>query len=70
MKLVKRCNDNVISILIILHALHIRLALQKIIFAIISTLAQKEHRKYGKLYNGPSTPKGELTSFAAADKKS
>ena len=70
MKLVKRCNDNVIALLIILSTLNIRFALEKISFAIISPLAQKEHQKYVELYKGPSIPKGTVTSFTAAHKKS
>lgn len=59
MKLVKRCNDNVIALLIILPALAVRFAFQKIHFGIVSTPLQKEHRKYQECIEGPSIPKGE-----------
>jgi hypothetical protein len=69
MKLVKRCNDNVIARLIILHALYIRFALQKITSIIIFPLTQKEHQKYLELFEGSSISKGTVTSVPAADKK-
>ena len=67
MKLVKRCNDNVIALLIILLALAVRFAFQKITFTIGSTPLQKEHQKYQECTEGPSIPKGEVISFTAAD---
>ena len=41
MKLVKRCNDNVIALSIILPALAVRFAFQKIQFVIVSTPCKK-----------------------------
>jgi hypothetical protein len=71
MKLVKRCNDNVIALLIILPALTaVRFAFQKVQFVILSRPPQEELQKYQECTEGPSTPKGEVTSFAAAEKKS
>jgi hypothetical protein len=67
MKLVKRCNDNVIALLIILPALAVRFSFQKITFTIGSTPLQKERQKYQKCTEGPSIPKGEVPSFTAAD---
>ena len=67
MKLVKRCNDNVIALLIILPALAVRFAFQKIQFIIVSTLLQKELQKYQECIEGPSIAKGEVTPFTAAD---
>ncbi len=67
MKLVKRCNDNVIALLIILPALAVCFAFQKIQFFIVSTPLRKEHQKYQKCTEGPSIPKGKVTSFTAAD---
>lgn len=67
MKLVKRCNDNVIALLIILPALAVRFAVQKIQFFIVSPPLQKEHRRYQKCTEGPSIAKGEVTPFTAAD---
>jgi len=64
MNLVKRCNDNVIALLIILPALAVRFAFQKIQFIIVSTLLQKERQKSTE---GPSIPKGDVISFTAAD---
>jgi hypothetical protein len=69
MKLVKRCSDNVIALLIVLLSLYIRFSLQKIIFIVGPTPRQKEQQKYGKYAQGPSIPKGEMTSFTAADNK-
>ena len=59
MKLVKRCNDNVIALSIILVALAVRFAFQKTTFTIDSTPLQKEHQKYQECIEGPSIPKGE-----------
>jgi hypothetical protein len=70
MKLVKRCNDNVLALLIILPALAVRFAFQKIPFIIGSTPMQKKQQKFQECTEGPSIPKGEVTSFTAADNKS
>jgi len=71
MKLVKRCNDNVIALLIILPALMaVRFTFQKIQFVIVSTPLQEKHQKYQECTEGPSIPKGRVTSSTAADKKS
>ena len=71
MKLVKRCNDNVIALLIILPALMaVRFTFQKIQFVIVSNSLQKERQKYHRCTEGPSIPKGTVTSFTATDKKS
>jgi hypothetical protein len=67
MKLVKRCNDNVIALLIILLARYIFFAFQKITFIIGLTPLQKEQQKYQKFTEGPSILKGEAISFTAAD---
>jgi hypothetical protein len=67
MKIVKRCNDNVIALLIILPALCIRFAFQKIQFAAVSVSPPKECRKYPACVEGPSIPKGKSISFTAAD---
>ena len=67
MILAKRCNDNVIALLIVLVALAVRFTFQKIQFVIISTPLQKEHQEYQKCTEGPSISKGEVTSFTATD---
>ena len=67
MKLVKRCNDNVIALSIFLVALAVRFAFQKTTFTIGSTPLQKEHQKYQECIEGPSIAKGEVTPFTAAD---
>lgn len=65
MKRVKRCNDNALALLIILPALlAVRFAFQKIQFVIVATTLQQEHQK---CLEGPSIPKGDMTSFTAAD---
>jgi hypothetical protein len=69
MILVKRCDDNVIALLIILPALAAPFVFQKIKFVIRSTPVQKAHQKHPEFTEGPSIPKGEGTSFTAADKK-
>ena len=69
MKLVKRCNDPVIALLIILLALGVRFAFQKISCVIISTSIQKEDQTYPACIESPSILKGEEI-FTAADKKS
>ena len=67
MKFVKRCNDNVIALLIILLALYILFTFQKITFIIGSTPLQKEQQKYQECAEGPSISKGEVISFTTAD---
>ncbi|MHB9098636.1 MAG: hypothetical protein ACYC5X_12535 [Syntrophales bacterium] len=49
MELVKRCNDPVIALLIILPALYVRFALQKINRATISPSTPKENQSYPTL---------------------
>ncbi len=67
MILVKRCHDNVIALSIILVALDIRLALQKLMLVINTTSVQQAQQKHQESTEGPSIPKGEVTSFTAAD---
>ena len=68
MELIKRCNDPVIALLIILLALDVRFAFQKINCVIISPPVQKENQTYLAFTESPSTLKGEAT-FKEADKK-
>ncbi len=58
MKLVKRCNDRVIALLIILAALVGRLTLQKTRFVIASISPEKVHQKHQGFTEGPSTRRG------------
>jgi hypothetical protein len=68
MKLVKRCNDNVIALLIILPALMaVRFTFQKIQFFIVSNPLQEKRQEYQECTEGPSIPKGKAISFTAAD---
>jgi hypothetical protein len=61
MILVKRCHDNVVALLIILSALDISLALQKITLVISFISVKQAHKKRPKLTEGPSIPKGKVT---------
>ncbi len=68
MILVKRCHDNVISLSIILVALDIRLALQKLILVINTTSIQQAHQKHQESTDGPSIPEGKVSSSRCAAK--
>ena len=67
MKLVKRCNDPVIALLIVLLAFGVRFTFQKINCVIISTPVQKENQTYLAFTESPSILKGE--EIFTADKK-
>ncbi len=58
MKLVKRCNSPAIALLIILLALHVRFAFQKINFFIICTPYKKKIRHTWHSPKSPLDPKG------------
>ena len=69
MKLVKRCNDPIIALLIILLTFDVRLALQKINRFILTTSVPKESQTYVAFIESPSIPEGEAI-FMESDQKS
>jgi hypothetical protein len=58
MKVVKRCDDNVIALLIILSALVLCFAFQKIIFSIISQPSIKRTSDIPGIHRKPLDPEG------------
>ena len=69
MKLVKRRNDPVIALLIILLALEVRFTFQKIFFITVSTPAPEENQSCPPFRKYPLTSKG-IATFNEGDKPS